>query len=155
MAVTSFKSKHYPRTGQPLVILQEYAMRYYAGYALLVMIAVIIRMTSGLGVFWVGIGGAAFAIAMGNISALVASRNRRAEIFFVGESFSLISVHEILFKKPNRSFPLRFASPFRQNPDEIHVHFQDEVVVLRREEWDDLDLIWEWLNPTQVNYSMS
>lgn len=150
----SFKSTHYPRTGNAVVVSQEYALRYYIIFTSVVIVGVMIKIHYGQPIFWFAMIGMALALLLGNIWANIQLNRKVAEIFFVGDSYSLITIHEIVHKKPNRSFPLRLANPSRVG-DEIHLHFLDQVIILKKEDWEDFELIWNWLqNPTDVNYSI-
>ena len=65
-----------------------------------------------------------------------------AEIFFVGEHVSLISVYDILFPKQKEAFPLRFTNPSRSE-NRISFHYNDQIISLKKEDWEEFDLIWE------------
>ena len=119
-------------------------MTYYAAISFMVMLGAVLRMNAGKDILWFGLIGEAIAIFMGNILATASMKRRIAEVLFVSESFSLISVHDILYKTPPVSFPLKFANPVRQG-DQIQVHYQDQVLMLKKEDFDDFDLIWNWL----------
>ena len=127
------------------MIVQEYAMQYYAILMLFVMAAVMLKVYVGQNPLWWGIFGTAAAIGLGNIMAYVNLNRNYAEIFFVNEHFSLISVHEILNEKKNDAFPLHYANAQRIE-DEITLHFNDQIVTLKAEDWEEFDLIWSWLN---------
>lgn len=142
--MTSFKSKHYPASSNSLMVIQDIAMRYYAVLALIVMAAVMVKISIGQSPLWVGVLGFIGAIIMGNAIAYVQLRKQYAQIFFVKQHFSLISVYEILYKKENNAFPLRYANPTRSE-DQINLHFNDQIITLDRDDWEDFDLIWEWL----------
>lgn len=143
--MTSFRSRHYPKHRNGLMIVQEYAMQYYAILMLFVMAAVMLKVYVGQNPLWWGIFGTAAAIGLGNIMAYVNLNRNYAEIFFVNEHFSLISVHEILNEKKNDAFPLHYANAQRIE-DEITLHFNDQIVTLKAEDWEEFDLIWSWLN---------
>lgn len=154
----SFKSKHYPRTAQSFVILQEHAMRYYGIFMSIVMLLVMLRFYFQKDFFWVAIIGASVALIMGNAAAYATLRRRVAEILFVGDTFSLISVYDIVFKQPNTSFPLRLANPVRVEQG-IEIHYEDQVLTLKASDWEDLGVIWDWLTSDQsrptVTYTIS
>ncbi|MCB9230830.1 MAG: hypothetical protein H6581_04170 [Bacteroidia bacterium] len=152
--MTNFRSNHYPKSGNPLVVTQEYALRYYIIFSSVVVIGVLIKMYYGQPIFWFGIIGITLALVLGNFWASVQLNKRIAEVLIVGDSFSMISVHEIVNRKPNRSFPLRLANPSR-TANEIHLHFGDQIMVLKKEDWEDFELIWSWFqNPTDVSYTI-
>ena len=117
------------------------------------MIGVLVKLTYRQPIFWFAFVGAALALALGNAVAYVMMHRKKAEIFFVGDSFSIISVSEITSKTPIPSFPIKFANPSRVGSD-IHLHFQDEVVILKRDDWEELDLIWDYLNPVNISYTV-
>lgn len=143
--MTSFRSNHYPRTKNGVVILQEYAMRQYAWIAMIVMIGSLVRASQGLPLMGFALGGMLVAMLLGNAIAYVQLRKKYAEIFFVKDHFALISIHEIVFKPENKAFPLLYANP-RRNGDTIQLTFNDQIIQLEAGDWDDFDLIWEWLS---------
>ena len=147
--MTSFRSKHFPRSRNPLVVLQEQAMRYYTVMVFFVMLGIMVRVYTGKEILWFGILGMALSILLGNLIAYVQLRRNIAEIFFVNDHFSLISVYEILYGKENLSFPLMYANPNRTE-SEITLHFNDQVIVLKQDDWEDFDLIWGWLVAKQL-----
>lgn len=148
----SFRSRNYPRSTQTFMVMQEFAMRYYAIFALIVMIGVVLRVYYQREAVLFGFIGAAIAIFLGNILATVQAKRKIAEIFFVNDGLSVISVYDILHQTPKRSFPLRFANPTR-NGDQIQFHFEDQIIEIKREDWDeDFDLIWNWLNQSHLDY---
>lgn len=143
--MTSFRSTHYPKHRNGLLIVQEYAMQYYGIFMLFVMAAVMLKVYVGQNPIWWGIIGTGVSLGLGNMMAYVQINRNYAEIFFVNEHFSLISVNEILSEKKNNAFPLRYANPQRVG-DEITIHFNDQIIVLKADEWEEFDLIWSWLN---------
>lgn len=138
----SFKSKHFPTTNKPFMVVQEAAMYYYAIISVFVMLGIILLMQAGKEILWFAMFGFSLAIFLGNVLARVKLRKMYAEIFFAGEHVSLISVYDILFPKQKEAFPLRFANPGRSHTS-ISFHFNDQIVVLNREDWEEFDLIWE------------
>lgn len=141
----SFKSKQYPTSRRGFVILQEYAMQAYGVLMMFVILAVMVRVAVGKPVLWMAIIGVAFALLIGNLYAYVQLRKTTAEIFFVNDHFSIISVYEILFEEGQRTaFPLPYASPKRY-PDKITLHYHDQIMSLNKDDWDEFDLIWNWL----------
>ncbi len=150
--MTSFRSQHYPRSKQAFVIGQEYAIRYYAIFMLFVMIAVMIRLYAHREVVYFGVIGAVIAILLGNIFSGVKMRRSIAEVFFVNDGFSIISVYDILHQTPKRSFPLKFANPTR-TADQIQFHFEDQIMFIKREDWpEEFELIWSWFNSGTPQY---
>lgn len=151
--MTSFRSRDYPRSRQRFVIQQEYALRYYAMFAIVVMIGVAIRLNAQKEVTLFGIIGAGIAILLGNLMAHVQLKRKIAEIFFVNDTFSVINVHDILHQSEPQSFPLRFANPVREG-DRISFHYEDQIMYINREDWgDEFDLIWNWFNQSHLDYS--
>jgi hypothetical protein len=143
----SFRSHHYPRSGNAFLVRQEYAMQYYGVLNILLMAGLLLYLLSGSRglslVFW-AIGGELAAIALANMFTSVRLHRTYAEIFFLKDHFSLISVNEILSGRKNEAFPLRFAQA-RVSGDrsQISLHFGDEIVELKREDWEDFDGIIE------------
>ena len=45
--MTSFKSQNYPKSKNGLLVMQEYAMQYYAAFNLILMLAIITRVYTG------------------------------------------------------------------------------------------------------------
>lgn len=148
----SFRSRDYPRRAQPFLIQQEYAIRYYAILTFLVMIAVMLRVNAGKDPLYFGLVGAGLAIFLGNLMAGVQVRRKIAEIFFVNDGFTIISIHSALSQTPTRPFPLRFANPTRTEGT-IQFHYEDQIMTLKREDWpEDFDLIWNWFNRTPIEF---
>lgn len=142
--MTSFRSQHYPRSKNTFMVTQEYAGRYYMVLMLIVLIGAVIRTYKDRDMVIYSIAALIICILLGNLFAQVKMRRSIAEIFFVNDGFSIISVHDILHQSPKRSFPLKFANPTRNN-DAIQFHFEDQILTLRREDWgEEFDLIWNW-----------
>lgn len=140
----SFRSVHYPRTKNTFLITQEYAMRYYLVLMFIVLIGAVIRSYKGKEMVLFGVIAALVSLLLGNLLAHVKLRRSIAEILFVNDGFSIISVHDILHQSPKRSFPLRFANPTRTQ-DTIQFHFEDQIMTIQREDWaEEFDLIWNW-----------
>ncbi|RMG27363.1 MAG: hypothetical protein D6730_07350 [Bacteroidetes bacterium] len=131
-----------------MLILQEQAIYYYAIFSLVVMVGVMLKIYFGHDVLWFGVIGFALAIALGNMMAYIKLHKSIAEVFFVQDHFSLISVYEILFGSQNQAFPLRYANPQR-DANGISVHYNDQIIYLKEEDWEDFDLIWEWFTQSQ------
>ena len=147
----SFRSRHYPTRKQFFLVQQEYAIRYYAVLTFLVMIVVMLRVNAGKEPIYFGLIGETIAILLGNLIANVSLRKLVAEIFFVNDGFSVISIHAALTQTPTQSFPLRFANPTR-TPNSIQFHYEDQIMTLKREDWgEDFDLIWNWFQQQNTN----
>ena len=128
---------------------QEYAMQYYGFFMIAVMLGVMVTVANGGGgrsmIMWslVAMG---IALLMANAMAYAKLRRTYAQIFFVDDHFSLISVYDILYQKENHAFPLNYANPTHHG-NEIQLHYADQIVSLKRADWEeDFDLIWNWLN---------
>ena len=153
--MTDFKSRFYPSTSQRFVIIQEYALRYYAGFFTVFMIFIMLRILSGKEIVFEAIVGAVSSVLLGNMIAYGVMKRRIAEIFFVNDTFTVVSVHDILYRTPGQSFPLRMANPFRTG-DEIQFTFGDQIMRIYKEDWPEFDLVWNWMNlapEVRVNYS--
>lgn len=146
--MTKFRSIHFPRSSNGMMLLQESAMQYYAYFALVVMIGVMLKVYVGQSILWFGIIGMVVAIVLGNMMAYIKLKKSIAEIFFLQDHFSLISVYEILFGAENKVFPLRYANPQRTEAG-ISLHFDDQIITLKEEDWEDFDLIWNCLVESQ------
>ncbi len=142
--MTSFRSKHYPGSGKSFLILQEYAMRYYGILTGIVMMLVVLRYYFQKDIFWVAIIGESLALLVGNMLAYANLRRRIAEVLFVADSISVISMYDLLYRQPQKSFPLRLANPVRVN-EGIQIHYKDQIITLASKDWDEIDVIWEWL----------
>lgn len=150
--IMTFRSRHYPRNSSPFMIRQEYSFRYYAVTLFIAMVAILLRMSYKQEVLLFGGISILLAFAVGMLMGKVALRRNIAEIFFINDGFSVICIDDILDKKPQRTFPLRFASPSRHQ-NQIHVNFDDQVVVLKQEDWGgDFELIWNWLTQDLPQY---
>lgn len=150
--MASFRSEHYPRSKNTLLVTQEYAGRFYLVLVFIVLIAAVIRSYKDKEMIVFSIVALVLCLILGNLFAQVKMRRSIAEIFFVNDGFSIISVHDILHQSPKRSFPLKFANPTRTQ-DEIQFHFEDQILTLRREDWgEEFDLIWNWFISGSVEY---
>ena len=151
--MTRFRSRNYPTSTRKFLIVQELALRYYGIISVFIMIGVLAMLQSkqeGNTIIWFVIGGMFVALIMGNMLAFVKLRKAWAEIFFVGNTFTLLSTYDILYGAEPVSFPVQFSNASRsaQNPDVIQLHYSDLIVTLNRDDWEDFDLIWSWLNPS-------
>lgn len=145
---SSFQSVHYPESTNRFAIQQNKAMTYYAAIALIIMLGVVVTISQGSGgqqfALIVAIA-AGVGVFMANALAQASLRRTYAQIRFVGDHFSLISVHDILSEDDNHAFPLRYAAPSRLSTDIIQIHYSDQVILLHRKDWSDFDIIWSWL----------
>lgn len=146
--MTKFQSRFFPESRKGFLALQQYAMQYYGALNLLLMLAVMVQVSSGVSgtkLMWAVIIGEIMALALGNGLAMAKTRRSYAQVFFLTDHFSLISVHEILFSPNNQAFPLIYANPVMdRDGNSFTVHFNDEIVTFRRKDWEDFDLIWGW-----------
>jgi hypothetical protein len=90
--MASFRSTHYPRSKNTFVITQEYAMRYYLVLMFIVLIGAVIRSFKGKEMIIFGVIALIGSILLGNLLAHVKLKRSVAEIFFVNDGFSIISV---------------------------------------------------------------
>ncbi|MCS7073435.1 MAG: hypothetical protein NZ108_03105 [Bacteroidia bacterium] len=113
-------------------------------------------MANHLPIFYWGIAGVITSLILGNLFALINIQRNFAEIFFVSGHFCLITVDELLFGRKNEVFPLSYASPSRTT-DRIMLHYHDRVIELRKEDWPDFEIIWNWLTnpPPDITYHYS
>ncbi|MEO1448395.1 MAG: hypothetical protein AAFV07_02645, partial [Bacteroidota bacterium] len=150
----SFKSTYYPKSRNNLQISQEFAMQYYGAFNIVIMLGVMVHIVgNGVGMKLVGwvIAAEAIALILGNLFAYAQMRKSFAQIFFVNEHFSLISIYDILNDEPHTAFPLRLASPqISADQNRLSLHFNDQVITLKREDWEDFDLIRDWLFSRQL-----
>ncbi len=147
--MTSFKSNHFPTSRNGFVILQEYAMQAYGVLMIFVIMGVMVRVGVGKPVLWLAVIGVILALLLGNLFAYVQLKKTIAEIFFINDHFSIISVYEILFEEEQRTaFPLVYSAAKRYS-DRITLHYHDQIFVLKKDDWEDFDLIWNWLNEGQ------
>ncbi|MEL7532907.1 MAG: hypothetical protein AAFN10_16425 [Bacteroidota bacterium] len=147
--MTSFHSKNFPNSKNGLLVLQGFAMQYIAGFNVVLMLGILVKVVSqgaGLNILWIAVVGELIAVGLGNLLAYAKLKKTYAQIFFVNEHFSLISVYEILFKRENNAFPLRYANPRLDGEQNIlTIHFNDQIITLRREDWEEFDLIRDYL----------
>ena len=117
------------------------------------MVAILIRVANHLPIFYWGITGVLSSLVLGNLFAVVSLQRNFAEIFFVSGHFCLITVDELLFQRKNEVFPLSYASPSRDQ-NQITLHYHDRVIQLKKEDWPDFELIWNWLTnpPPEVQF---
>ncbi len=151
--MTSFHSKKYPQSRNGLVVLQSYAMQYFAGFNIIIMLGALLRIVSqgpeSTLLWWVLIG-EVIAVGMSNLLSYASLKRTQAEIFFVNEHFSLISVYEILFKRENNAFPTRYANPqLSGDQQSLTIHFNDQLITLKREDWAEFDLIRDYFYAKQ------
>lgn len=131
-------------------------MQYYAAFNIVLMLGVLAKVVTGgmpEGLVWWVVGVEAAAIGIGNMLAQARLRRSYAEIFFVEEHFSLISVYEILNGRQHEAFPMLYANPvISPDGDTITIHFHDQVINLYRRHWEDedFDLIYDWFYSRQI-----
>ncbi len=145
--MTSFRSRFYPSHTNALMLRQEHAMNYYAGFTAALMLGILVMVVSGKGTFALlafSLIGAVVSIVMGNVLAGVKLNRLPAEIFFIEDQFSLISVQALLDQSEHEVFPLAYASAI-SNGNVLQFHFQDQVLTIRREDWEEFDLICQWM----------
>ncbi|MEL6591882.1 MAG: hypothetical protein AAFQ68_17445, partial [Bacteroidota bacterium] len=149
ISMTSFHSKHFPSSKNGILVLQSFAMQYIAGINVVLMLGILVRVVShgaDVGLIWFAVIGELIAVGLGNLLAYAKLKKTYAQIFFVNEHFSLISVYEILFKRENNAFPLRYANPRLDGEQNVlSIHFNDQIITLRREDWEEFDLIRDYL----------
>ncbi|MEM9936251.1 MAG: hypothetical protein AAF824_21685 [Bacteroidota bacterium] len=150
--MTRFRSKHFPSHRNKLWMLQEFAIYYYGIFFFVLMLAIIIRVASGQSILWLGLIGALAAMGLGNVFAYAKLKRTYAEIFFLESHFSLISLYEIQYQPHNHVFPLRYANA-RHEGDRISLTFLDQIITLKREDWEDFDLIWSCLQNAHTTES--
>ncbi|MFK7926509.1 MAG: hypothetical protein AB8H47_31460 [Bacteroidia bacterium] len=147
--MNSFQSKHFPTSKNGILVLQGFAMQYIAGFNVVLMLGILVKVVSqgaGMDILWIAVIGELIAVGLGNLLAYAKLKKTYAQIFFVNEHFSLISVYEILFKRENNAFPLRYANPRLDGEQNIMtIHFNDQIITLRREDWEEFDLIRDYL----------
>lgn len=152
--MTSFQSKNFPTSKNGILVLQGFAMQYIAGFNVVLMLGILVKVVSqgaGMDILWIAVIGELIAVGLGNLLAYAKLKKAYAQIFFVNEHFSLISVYEILFKRENNAFPLRYANPRLDGEQNIMtIHFNDQIITLRREDWEEFDLIRDYLFSRQV-----
>ncbi|TAE47034.1 MAG: hypothetical protein EAZ89_18850 [Bacteroidetes bacterium] len=146
----SFRSRNYPRSSNALLVGQEFAMQYYAALTLIIMLGLMVRVVSG-GVdyqllLW-ALGAEVLAVLLGNALSNAKMRRTLAEIFFVKEHFSLISVYDILHKKESHVFPLAYASARRSADGKtLSLHYHDQILTLNEADWgEDFEEVCSWL----------
>lgn len=129
-------------------------MQYYGIFNMIIMLGVIVHIKgNGVGMNLVGwvIAAEAIALILGNMLSYAKMRRSFAQIFFVNEHFSLISVYDILHENTPQAFPLRLASPqFSADQNRLSLHFNDQVLILKREDWEEFDVIRDWLFSRQL-----
>ncbi|MEO0581836.1 MAG: hypothetical protein AAF135_06425 [Bacteroidota bacterium] len=147
--MTSFRSKLYPTSTNRVRVVQESSMQYYAGLNVLIMLYVIAAISTGdfsFNLLWQVVIMEVIAVGLGNMLGRARLHRNYAEIFFVGDHFSLISVYEVVTERKNHAFPMMYASP-SMNPegDQLTFHFNDQVITLRRKDWEEFDLIADYM----------
>ncbi|MEM6800551.1 MAG: hypothetical protein AAF696_04055 [Bacteroidota bacterium] len=148
--MTNFRSKHYPRSSNGVLIMQEYAMQYYAGINILIILGVLLKLYGPYGgdsmLYFVVIG-EVIALALGNLLAYGSMKRSYAELFFLKDHFSAISVYDMLFSKDKKptAFPLIYSNA-HMDPDQekLSFTFHDQIITLRRDNWEEFDLIYNY-----------
>ncbi|MEL6674270.1 MAG: hypothetical protein AAFR61_18835 [Bacteroidota bacterium] len=148
--MTSFRSKHYPKSSRRFAVVQDAAMQYFGAFNIVIMLVVLLNISQGSfgnSLLWTVIIAEILALVLGLMMAYVQLRKRYAEIFFVNQHFSLISVYDIVYEQKQEAFPLAYANPqFSFEQDKITFHYHDQIITLRREDWEDFDLIMGWMS---------
>jgi len=148
--MTNFKSKHYPKSSNGVLIMQEYAMQYYAGINMLIILGVLLKLygTYGSGsLLYFVLGGEVLALVLGNVLAYGSMRRNYAELFFLKDHFSAISVYDMLFSqdKEPTAFPLVYANAHMDSEEKkLSFTFNDQIITLRKENWEEFDLIYNY-----------
>ena len=143
--MTSFRSKNYPHSRNRWLIYQEYAMQYYAGVMLLVMMGVMVKIYLGQSLLTFTLLGTGVAVIIGNLLAYASLKRQVGEVFFLEKHFAILSTHEILYGHENHVFPLEYANPTRSGST-ITVHYFDRIVSLEKKDWEDFELVWEYFS---------
>ena len=148
--MTNFRSSFFPRSSNRLLISQEYAMQYYAGLNMIIMLGILVKVISagmgiGSGMILAIVLAELAAVGIGNLMAYAKMRRNIAEILFINDHFSLISVYEVLDENKPKAFPMIYANASMISEDTISLHFNDQVVNLKRENWEEFDLLCEYL----------
>lgn len=147
--MTNFRSKHYPRTSNGVMVMQEYAMQYYAGINLIIILGVLLKLYGpyeGNMLYFVVIG-EVIALVLGNLLAYGSMKRSYAELFFLKDHFSAISVYDMLFSKDKEptAFPLIYANAHMDHEEKkMSFTFHDQIITLRRDNWEEFDLIYNY-----------
>ncbi len=143
--MNSFKSKYYPRSGNKVFMFQEYAVRYYGIFFAVYFIYIALLIFQGGEIGIGAIIGLLLCLVFGNFFTYAFLKRKIAEVFFVDETVTVITIYDILFREPGKPFPLRLVNPFRTG-NEITFTFQDQILSLEKEDWEGFELLWESLN---------
>lgn len=145
LAMQTFTSRHYPHTRNALLLTQEYAMRAYAGVALVAMVVIMLQVARGEGISWVWVallvGGGLIANVIGNMQL----RRTVGAIIFTAEHFTVLSVADIAHQQHPEPFPLAYSNP-AHGGNVLTFHYHDQVLTLSRADWPDFDTLWVRFN---------
>ena len=128
-------------------------MQYYAAFNMIIMLGIIVKVISGgfgSSMIWGIVIAELVAVGLGNLFAYGKLRRSIAEILFVDDHFSLISVYDLVNEKKPNAFPLIYANPSMLSEDVISIHFNDQVINLKRANWgEEFDLLCDYLYSRQ------
>lgn len=145
--MTSFRSRFYPQSTNAFLLRQESSLQIYAGLAAVLMLGIMVMVVSGKSpvvLLTFSLVGVVLAILMGNSLGGVKLKRTPAEIFFLESHFSLISVQAILNEETEDPFPLMYANA-STNGQVLQFTYHDQVMTLKREDWEEFDLICQWM----------
>lgn len=140
----SFKSKFYPHTRKPLLLIQSYALQSYGPLAVMVMLASLYRLYQRQELLWFTLLSFAATFPISNMLAIIKMKRDLSEIFFVNDYFAILTPYDLAFKREAKAFPIALSNPVREK-DYISVNYFDRVIILRAKDWESLDLIWNYL----------
>lgn len=81
-------------------------------------------------------------ILLCNYLASVNMKGTWAELYFVGDTFTLLSVHDVLNAEAagQRSFPISMSNP-NEHKKELHIAYGDFIARLDPEDWEDFEAL--------------
>lgn len=120
-------------------------MQYYAAFAAILILGIMTAVVSGAAEIPLLVGGLVGLLAsagLANVLAGVKLRNSYAQIFFLDDHISVLSVYDILYSNQPHAFPLQYTNPQRSG-ELIQIHYGDQILSLKQEDWgEDFEQIW-------------
>lgn len=122
-------------------MLQDYATEYYGLLFFILVLVLMYQMGTGRSIFYTGVIGSLLMLSFANFLAAVRMRRKIVAVTFEDELFYPINAFDQVFGNKTRSFPIAYASP-KWNPAGLEIVYHDSILLLKREEWPNLNEVY-------------
>jgi hypothetical protein len=127
------------------MLLQHYKLRPFALLFVIFAMMLVYMISRHLPILLFGVLGSFFVVVAGNFLGDVIAKAQFMEIGFQDDFFYMRSAYDIAHQKNLKFYPLSYANVTREG-DSIMLNYIDRTVRLRRDEWPDIQGLWEKLN---------